>query len=130
MDCKATNNAKRMKKFLFITLICSVLSALSLNLSAHSNGSLSDPCPRCGGSGYEQNMTKNCPYCNRGRVQHFYSCQKCWGEGYITNNSGQKVKCPTCDGAKQIYVDEQCAYCNGTGAVRKECNVCNGRGTK
>ena len=130
MGCKTNQNTMRMKKLFFITLFCSVLCAVSLNLSAHTNDSSSEPCQRCGGTGYESNMTKACPYCNRGRVQHFYQCQKCWGEGYILNSQGQKVKCPTCDGAKQIYVDEQCAYCNGTGTVRKECMSCNGRGTK
>lgn len=119
-----------MKKFFYIALICSALCAVTLNLSAHTNDSSSDPCQRCGGTGYEPNLTKACPYCNRGRVQHIRDCEKCWGEGYIKNNSGQKIKCSRCDGTGKVYVDEQCAYCNGTGSVRKECLSCNGRGSK
>lgn len=119
-----------MKKLFFVALVLSIVSAISLELSAHVADSKSEQttCKRCGGSGYELNMTKDCPYCKRGRVKHFYQCQKCWGEGYVTNSQGQRVKCPTCDGAKQIYVDEQCAYCQGTGSVRKECLSCNGSG--
>ena len=117
-----------MKKFIFFGFFCSILCALSLSLSAHTSEYSSDPCRRCGGTGFEPNMTKNCPYCSRGRVKHFYDCQTCWGAGYITNSNGDKVKCSTCDGAKKIYVDEECAYCKGTGTVKKECMSCNGRG--
>ena len=121
-----------MKKLFFVALVVSIVCAISFEVSAHETDLRSEqtPCQRCGGSGYESNMTKACPYCNRGRVQHFYQCQKCWGEGYITNSQGQKVKCPNCDGAKQIYVDEPCAYCNATGSVLKECIMCGGKGSK
>lgn len=120
-----------MKKIFFFALVISFVCAISFEVNAHETNSKSvqTTCQRCGGSGYEPNMTKACPHCNRGRVRHFYQCQKCWGEGYITNSQGQRVKCPNCDGAKQIYVDEQCAYCNGSGTVRKECLKCGGRGT-
>lgn len=120
-----------MKKLFFVVPMILIVCAISLEVSAHAADSMSEEtiCQKCGGSGYEPNMTKACPYCNRGRVQHFYQCQKCWGDGYIIDSQGQRVKCPKCDGAKQIYVDEQCAYCNGSGSVPKECITCGGRGT-
>lgn len=84
-------------------------------------------CKRCGGSGIDPN-TKNCPYCTRGRVKGFRDCEKCKGNGYIIDRFGDKIKCSNCDGAKKIYVDEKCAYCNGTFTVSMDCLACKGRG--
>lgn len=86
-------------------------------------------CKRCDGSGYEPSMTKACPYCNRGRVQHYRNCEVCRGEGYSTDRYGDKQKCTNCDGTGKKYVDETCAYCDGTGSVRMKCMTCHGSGT-
>ena len=122
-----------MKKYFFIALIFSFIFTLfSIEVGAHGNNSKSGEtytCKRCDGTGYEPSMTKNCPYCNRGRVQHFRDCEKCHGDGYTINKYGDKEKCYNCDGTGKKYVDEICSYCNGTGSVKMTCTQCHGSGT-
>lgn len=122
-----------MKKLFFVALICSIFccvattSVYATECDSHSRETY--VCKRCDGSGYEPTMVKGCPYCNRGRVQHFRDCEKCWGKGSITNKYGDPEKCYNCDGTGKKYVDETCAYCNGTGSVKMTCMGCNGSGT-
>lgn len=94
-----------------------------------TNNSETYVCKRCDGTGYEPSITKGCPYCNRGRVQHFRNCEVCYGEGFQIDKYGDKQKCRNCDGTGKLYVEEICAYCNGTGAVKMTCMTCHGTGS-
>ncbi|MBD5191500.1 MAG: hypothetical protein HDS88_01270 [Bacteroidales bacterium] len=122
-----------MKKLFFTIMIFSFLCGITtFALYATETNTESGEtyvCKRCDGTGYEPSMTKNCPYCTRGRVKHFRDCEKCYGSGYTTNKYGDKEKCYNCDGTGKKHVDEQCAYCNGTGSVRMTCMQCKGSGT-
>lgn len=113
--------------------ICAIVCC-ALTISAHTTESDSGSsetyvCKRCDGSGYEPTITKACPYCTRGRVKHFCNCNVCRGNGYTINKYGDREKCNNCDGTGKLYVDEECAYCHGTGSVKMQCMACHGTGT-
>lgn len=116
-----------MKKLLFVLFGCLFFIGLTSVPAIGHESCTSEKyvCKRCNGTGYE-NMTKNCPYCNRGKKSGYVDCNRCKAQGVITDRYGDKVKCPSCDGAKRVYMEAKCAYCNGTGEVKMECMSCHG----
>lgn len=62
-----------------------------------------------------------CDDCNGTKyVLNTAQCQRCAGTGelfaYDIHGAKTVIKCPHCDGGR-IYVEEECATCEGTGRV-------------
>ena len=75
---------------------------------------LSKPCSSCGGNG---SVTQPCPKC-RGSG----TCTMCRGAGSVQGISGP-LRCAGCSGGGR------CRDCNGTGSTQKRCSQCGGNGT-
>ena len=60
----------------------------------------------------------------------YYTCSNCNGTGH-----NQRIKCRSCRGAGEIYVNKTCPTCSGKGTVRDNygnvvrCTVCSGKGS-